>query len=142
MRLRHLFVAVFCLSLFTGCVREQEEGRSATSTEGFEEEALLLEAKDLRLMKLFFIDDSMVHRIVHYKDVQKLVQATLSLHYDPGVNPHNGKKTLRLERITLWKLRMTGPYWWSYPYLRVDSGTQGVEIFHWDFVSEVVPGSL
>jgi hypothetical protein len=50
------------------------------------------------------------------------------LHHDPGVNPHNGRKTRRIWKITVVELEWLGPFWWSTPDLQKNNAATGVPV--------------
>lgn len=64
-------------------------------------------------------------------DALHLVNASLELHYDPGVNPHNGKSAAPVWKITVSQLRKDGPYWWSTPGLQHNYDPNGATLYAW-----------
>lgn len=64
-------------------------------------------------------------------DVEKFVEASIQLHHDPGVNPHNGEKAAKVETICVQKIRASGPFWWTTPGLKKNDDPKGAVIFTW-----------
>jgi hypothetical protein len=87
-----------------------------------------LKASELRIVTLCFYDCSPTTHFVRECDVEKLVQASLKLHYKPGINPYNGVETARLYRILVAPLRIDGPFWWSTPNLENNEDPSGARI--------------
>ena len=70
-------------------------------------------AKELRVVFLDFQGGSVAEHIVHEREVDAIVAASIRLHYDPGMNPHNGETAARIWRIRCADFRARGPYWWT-----------------------------
>ena len=71
---------------------------------------------------LHFENRSTSEYIVALGELRKFLKATLQLHYSPGINPHNNRKTCRVVKITVQDIRNKnlkpeGIYWWSTPGL-------------------------
>ena len=86
---------------------------------------------DLRKVILYFCGGGCSEHIVKTTDLAKFIEASQRLHYEPGINPHNGKVTARLSCIEVSKLVSGGPYWWSTPSLKENGDPDGVEVFFW-----------
>jgi hypothetical protein len=92
----------------------------------------------LRLVKVIFyhVDkegrsipgDGNVH-YMHESQVQTFIDATVALHHEPGINPHNGVKT-----ASLWEIKVCGleekavSYWWCDPTLKDNYSAHGAKI--------------
>lgn len=64
-------------------------------------------------------EDGSVHEeIVHLEHVERMIQAVKDLHYQPGVNPHNGASAAKAVAIYVGKPNLDGPYWWTTPGLK------------------------
>jgi hypothetical protein len=61
-------------------------------------------------------------------DLKKFVIAQVKLHFEPGVNPHNGNSTKRISSIWFSELELHGPYWWSTPDLGVNYDPAGAKV--------------
>lgn len=85
----------------------------------------------LRKVILKFEGGKTSEHLVLEGDVDKFVDASIRLHHDPGVNPHNAKKAARVETICVSRLRASGPFWWSTPDLKKNSDPSGAVIFRW-----------
>jgi hypothetical protein len=80
---------------------------------------------ELRIVELWFKDGSPQKHIVHQDDVDKFVEATLKLHFKPGINPHvtdGDNKTSRVSQIWVFPIVNQGGYWWSDPELKSNTG--------------------
>lgn len=131
--------ALSCLSLLTGCPERPSEERDKSLIDRRQEIALLVKAKDLRLVTLHFVDGSRAQRIVYFGEVDRLAQAALRLQNNPGVNPYTSTKTSKLEQINVWKLSADGPFWWSTPDLLKNYDPKGATVFGWNYVTKVRP---
>lgn len=85
----------------------------------------------LALVSVFFWHEEPDKRVVspvrihymHEDQVDTFVQATIRLHHEPGINPHNEAPTARLWEITVNGLETeTKTYWWCHPDLRGSTG--------------------
>jgi len=56
--------------------------------------------------------DTQTH-LMHKDYVDEFKKASIKLHYSPGVNPHNGNKTAKIDRIEVRALEPQKPYWWA-----------------------------
>jgi hypothetical protein len=64
--------------------------------------------------------------------VGRFAEATVKLHWDPGVNPHNGNQTAVLGAMTVHELWQSGPYWHTTPDLQNNNDPAGAIQFDWD----------
>lgn len=55
--------------------------------------------------------------MMHENDVKLFIEATLNLHYEPGINPYNGEKTSTVWEIRSEPVRLRGKFWWTQPDL-------------------------
>jgi hypothetical protein len=91
----------------------------------------------LRLVKVIFyhVDkhgtsipgDGNVH-YMHESQVETFISATVALHHEPGINPHNGAKTASLWEIKVCGLDDDKSYWWCDPTLKSNNSAQGAKI--------------
>lgn len=94
--------------------------------------------KNLRQVILYFTNDYHTYcphptkHIVMETDVQMLVDASVKLHYMPGINPHNKVDTARLWEITVAKLGAFKTFWWSQPSLGLEKFSPGAMVSHWE----------
>lgn len=65
--------------------------------------------------------------VMHHSHVDDFVKAALELHYQPGINPHNGNACAVLESVYVDELRLEN-YWWATPGLNRSS--QGPKLRH------------
>ena len=90
---------------------------------------------DFRRVTLTFRHEngcSLSSHVVHKDEVDRLIEASKSLHYDPGVNPYNGGKTSQIIMISVAEPYITGPYWWSTPGLgKTKDESSGASLINW-----------
>lgn len=112
---------------------ESGAGNTAKTDSDYKQEAAENTNSTNKLRKVILKHESGRARehLVIESDVDKLVDASIRLHHDPGVNPHNGKKAAKLETICVSRLRASGPFWWSTPGLKKNSDPNGAVIFTW-----------
>ena len=83
---------------------------------------------DLRLVVLNFEDGSLMTKMVHHSHVDRFIAASTRLHHDPGVNPHNGQSTLRLNHIKVGRPD-ANTFWWSTPDLQRNGDPNGAAVY-------------
>lgn len=94
---------------------------------------------ELILFRLYYRDGGMVEHTLMRKHLDRMLRATLQLHYEPGRNPHNNVKTSEARRIAICtqqgniktgaNAKGEGPYWWSTPGLMDNGDPAGALIF-------------
>jgi hypothetical protein len=114
----------------TGCDRSEEEAKAEVTE--------LIPVSQLRMVSLHFMSGSISKHVVHESQVDVMVEASLKLHHEPGVNPHNGKETAKLREIFLWKLQRSGPYWWTGPSLHAGD-KKGAAVYDWQIFYQLWP---
>lgn len=87
----------------------------------FTDPAEMIPMADMRMVMLRFDDESTRNELVHVMHVDRFVEATMKLHVEPGVNPHNGKKTKPVVAMTISSPDFDGPYWHTQPSLEADA---------------------
>lgn len=89
---------------------------------------------ELRLVEWEYAGGGEARReLVPADEVERLVQAVLALHHDPGLNPHNGEPTAALVRLRVGRPALSEGYWWSGPTLQ-DEGEKA-RLVAWRFVT-------
>ena len=90
---------------------------------------------DLRMVVKHYQDSSHSSEdIVHVDDVDAYVEAAVRLHFNPGINPHSGGETMKIERIMLGTPHFSGPYWHTTPSLQhEDANENGAATLSWNF---------
>jgi hypothetical protein len=84
------------------------------------------------MVQVFFVGSSPSEHLMHESQVPAFVEAQKRLHFDPGVNPANGRKTARIWQILVGRLEVQ-KYWWTSPSLETeDSRTAGVLCARYD----------
>lgn len=71
--------------------------------------------------------------LIPEREVAKFVEATKRLHFDPGVNPHNRQQTRKIWKITVARLQLMGPFWWTTPNLQENddpAGAHTIDSYH------------
>jgi hypothetical protein len=102
-----------------------------------------LEPATIYMVRLYFVGGGINSHMVEGKHVPKFVMATYQLHFEPGVNPHNGMKLEKVVRITYAPMVSAGKadisqlggnyYWWSTPGLETNGDClRGAAILNWD----------
>lgn len=93
---------------------------------------------DLRFVHIY-LGAEMTHsmRIVHQSQVETLLEAMLKLHFEPGINPHNGKKAAELMEVRVAEPQIGEPLWWTSPSLG-SKDPAGARIVHQDYVEHVI----
>lgn len=69
--------------------------------------------------------------IVHVDHLVTLCRGLLELHFEPGINPHEGYHVAGAHGISLSVLNEKGPYWWSTPGLLRNDDPAGAPILEW-----------
>lgn len=90
-------------------------------------------AVDLARVRTYMVaqDEPATDRIMSEREMDKYVQATLQLHYQPGINPHTGAKVEKAAKITVSRLEAKGPFWWTTPGLESNDDYDGATLFDW-----------
>jgi hypothetical protein len=84
---------------------------------------------DLVKVTLVFFDLTTNDHMIRKEDLDKFVEASKQLHYNPGKNPHNGGNAKPICAITVeTDLRWTGPFWWTTPGLKRNGDPAGVQL--------------
>ncbi|MFH1631998.1 MAG: hypothetical protein ABIA47_03210 [bacterium] len=108
----------------------------------FTDPATVIPVADLREVALVYEDSDISTYLVHVDHVRRFTDASIKLHYDPGVNPHNGGKAARIKSVAVSVPRFDGPYWWTTPSLDVDEDNMfqnGAMIISWTVESTWSP---
>lgn len=77
---------------------------------------------DVLLVHLHFEKDVANPRtyVVLAKDLQKFIDASVHLHFSPGVNPSTLQNTARINRISASSMTKANRFWWTTPSLDND----------------------
>ena|SRR5271166_5419859 len=92
------------------------------------------QCSELREVILYYTADRktiLPHEQRHYmmeSQVATFLQATLELHYQPGINPHNGNTAALLWEAKVGKLEQPVSYWWCVPGLHKNHDQAGAQI--------------
>lgn len=65
---------------------------------------------------------------MHESQVQTFLKASIALHHEPGINPHNKNRAAALWEIRVAPLGEQVSYWWCEPNLTVNHSTHGAQI--------------
>ena len=91
-----------------------------------------LSLADLRCVE-FQLEGAAIRReLLPCEDVEGFVTATLRLHHEPGLNPHNGRPAARLIRLAVGEARLEEGPWWTSPSLEDDAGRSRLVRWRWD----------
>lgn len=80
---------------------------------------------------LIFENNSRSEYIIREDELETFLKASIKLHYSPGLNPHNKKRTAILTSIKIGSLVPTGPFWWSTANLKENNNPGGAKIWEW-----------
>jgi len=83
-------------------------------------------------------DQKPSENIVAESQLAAFLSATLTLHFEPGYNPHSGGACSKALCITAEKLETSGPYWWSTPGVQDNGDPDGAVIFHWSYTPTIL----
>lgn len=78
-------------------------------------------ATDIRVVSLDFRSGSTTEHMVLAEQLEVFLEACKSLHFKPGINPHNGNETSHIWRLRVAELKASGPYWWAQTRLGTDA---------------------
>lgn len=92
----------------------------------------------LKKVTLHWKEGGTTEYLVFDRDLAKFIKATLELHHCPGINPHTGKKTAKVIKITSRSLVSLGRFWWSTPGLKENDDPNGAEIWDWSSPEEIL----
>ena len=56
--------------------------------------------------------------LIRESEVDTFIEASKRLHFRPGKNPHNNEQAAKVWQITVARLEMRGPFWWTVPDLQ------------------------
>jgi hypothetical protein len=83
---------------------------------------------EIRQVTLNYVGGSPASYLIHKSEVDAFVEASKRLHFYPGKNPHNGEEAAKVWQITVAKMEMRGPYWWTVPDLQNNGDPAGAHI--------------
>ncbi len=86
---------------------------------------------------LTFEGDLRSEHIIREDELETFLKASIRLHYSPGMNPHNKKRTAVLTSIKIGSLVPTGPFWWSTTNLKENYNPRGAKIWTWEEEKEI-----
>lgn len=97
-----------------------------------------LKLADIRKVEIHWVSGSPTSYLVHVDEIAKFVEATVRLHFNPGINPHQtdrkARKCARIWKIEVQKLVFKGPYWWSTPNLGINNVIDGARTIDGEIV--------
>lgn len=82
----------------------------------------------IRKVTLYWVESMPTSFLVAESDVDTFVEATKRLHWKPGKNPHNGEECSKIWRLTVARMEMRGPFWWTVPDLQNNGDPRGSRI--------------
>lgn len=83
---------------------------------------------NVRKVTLYWIERMPTSFLVAEADVETFVEATKRLHWKPGRNPHNNEECSKVWRITVAKMELRDPFWWTVPDLQQNDDPRGARI--------------
>lgn len=90
-----------------------------------------MKLEHLRQVTLDYVGGSASKYLVLASEVDRFVEASKRLHWQPGINPHvtdRDARTSKIWRITVAKLELRGPFWWTVPDLQNNGDPAGAHI--------------
>jgi hypothetical protein len=75
--------------------------------------------------------------IMFADQVTPYLNAKLELHHEPGVNPYNGNKCVRIRKIQATKLRSPEGYWHTQEGLGKVVGGRQAQVMAWNWIYAV-----
>lgn len=96
-------------------------------------EQLTLPIKDIHKVILYFQDGKFGEYLIPKDELEHFLAASIRLHHDPGINPHNQAKTAPLKSISVAYPTLEGPFWWTTPSLQLQMNEPGARIISWTF---------
>jgi hypothetical protein len=82
----------------------------------------------VRKVTLCWVKSPPTSFLVSESDVATFIEATKRLHWKPGRNPHNGEGCSKVWQITVAKMELRGPFWWTVPNLQNNDDPRGARI--------------
>jgi hypothetical protein len=76
-------------------------------------------------------DSDNEQHVVSEGSVDRFVEATLQLHFKPGVNPHTNVATKPVQYLTVAALQPMGPFWDTTPGLQENDDPRGAMTWEW-----------
>src|ERR1700727_2221724 len=83
---------------------------------------------DVRQVKLHFVGGKCDSYLILASEVDRFVEASKRLHFNPGRNPHNNVETAKIWQITVAQMEVRGPFWWTVPDLQNNGDARGASI--------------
>jgi hypothetical protein len=98
-----------------------------------------MDIKEVVAVHLYWEDKSEpTMYLIRKAHLERFKEATLKLHHERGVNPHDGNKTARLYRMTASPLQSHGPYWWTTPNLQANGDSARATIIDTSLSTETL----
>lgn len=82
----------------------------------------------IRKVTLYWIKGAPTSFLVAESDVTTFIEATKRLHWQPGRNPHNNVECSKIWQLTVSRMEMRGPFWWTTPDLHKNDDARGARI--------------
>jgi len=83
---------------------------------------------DVRKVTLCFVGGGFSSYLVLASELDRFVEASKRLHFQPGRNPHNGVEAARIWQITVGEFELRGPFWWTVPDLQNNGDPRGARV--------------
>lgn len=84
---------------------------------------------DYRMVRVQFCKGPDQDYVMHKDHVARFVEATVKLHFDPGINPATGARCARIWRVSSAPINGS-TYWWCVPNLGKNNDPEGAVIAH------------
>jgi hypothetical protein len=86
------------------------------------------ELSEVKQVTLHYVGSAAAKYLVLADELDRFVEASKQLHFDPGRNPHNNVEAAKIWRITVADLEFRGPFWWTVPDLQNNDDPRGARI--------------
>lgn len=90
-----------------------------------------MQIDDVRKVTLEFVKGPSSSHLIPADEVDRFVEASKRLHWKPGINPHvrdRDNRASKIWRISVAKLELRGPFWWTVPDLQNNGDPAGARI--------------
>ncbi len=109
--------SLLCLKLARLFVRLGGFGKSLKAVKSIFILCPKLTSQEVWKVECVFEGGLIATHFMAFENIGRFIEASNQLHYCPGINPHNNQRTPKMKEILLWKLRTSGPLWWTTPGL-------------------------
>lgn len=96
-----------------------------------------MKLSDVRIVRLLWSDDSpATDYFTTVLDMDKMVEATTKLHFNPGFNPHNNCPTSKIDGIDILMFKEHASFWWTNPDLK-NENEDGAKLLEFHLIKHI-----